>query len=118
MTYDEIPIDAKAALDEGKKTLLKTKIKLQQQSKAFGQKKHFIDTFTSGYNKYLVQLNVRGECMKIKRSILGICNESVLAKNDSTLWKKVRNYTLSKIGTLHRLQSGRLIKKTSPENFL
>merc|ERR1740139_665234 len=79
-TFNEFPADIKTVLDEEKKTLVKANSTLQQQICAFEKEKHFVDTFATGQSEDIVQFDVSGERMAVKRSTLGLCRDSVLAK--------------------------------------
>jgi len=92
VTFDEFQIDIKTVLDEEKKALIETNSILQQQVRAFEREKHFVDTFATGESEDIVQFNVSGEHMAVKRSTLGLCRDSVLAKQfDDPLWKQNGN---------------------------
>jgi len=92
ITYDELPADIKTALEEEKKALIETNSTLQQQIRAFEQEKHFVDTFATGQSEDIVQFTASGKHIAVKRSTLGLCRDSVLAKQfDDPLWKRDGN---------------------------
>eukprot|EP00588_Corethron_pennatum_P027358 CAMPEP_0194312080 /NCGR_PEP_ID=MMETSP0171-20130528/9001_1 /TAXON_ID=218684 /ORGANISM="Corethron pennatum, Strain L29A3" /LENGTH=601 /DNA_ID=CAMNT_0039066451 /DNA_START=172 /DNA_END=1977 /DNA_ORIENTATION=+ len=87
--YDEFPADVKTAIIGEKKALEEATKQLQKQIHAFELEKHFIDTFVKGETEDIIQFDVGGECMAVKRSTLGRCRDSVLAKQfDDPLWTR------------------------------
>jgi hypothetical protein len=60
-----------------------------QFERLYEQEQAFIDFFTSGETKDIIELDVGGEMMSVKRSTLRLCEGSVLAKQfDDSTWKQ------------------------------
>merc|ERR1740139_599335 len=116
ITFDEFPTDIKTALEEEKKTLVETNSTLQQQIRAFEKEKHFVDTFVTGQSEDIVQFDVSGERMAVKRSTLGLCRDSVLAKQfDDPLWKRDCNLGLVENWDFEQVTKWASEKKNIPD---
>mmetsp|Transcript_6502 Transcript_6502/g.14055 ORF Transcript_6502/g.14055 Transcript_6502/m.14055 type:complete len:119 (+) Transcript_6502:1100-1456(+) len=70
-TFDQFPACIKTAIEEEKKVFIKAKYELQQQICAFKTEKQFIETFVKGKFEDVIQFDVRGKCIQVKRSTLG-----------------------------------------------
>merc|ERR1740139_625444 len=116
ITFDEFPTDIKTALDEEKKILVETNSTLLQQIHAFEKEKHFVDTFVTGQSEDIVQFDVSGERMAVKRSTLGLCRDSVLAKQfDDPLWKRDGNLGLVENWDFEQVTKWASEKKNIPD---
>ena len=78
--------DFKAALEEEHKALLAANDKLIEQRLRFEEENNNLRFFL-GDDEDMVSLNVSGTIMATKRSTLGLCKDSALAKQfDDPLW--------------------------------
>jgi len=88
-THDEFPADIKTALDKKQTILVDIRDKLQQQALALERETQFMGAFMKGENEDIVEFNVSGERLTVKRTTLGLCKDSVLAKQfNDPLWKR------------------------------
>jgi len=62
---------------------------LEEEERNFSEEENFVTSFATGETKDVVQLDVSGEVMAVRRSTLRLCEGSVLYHQfDDTSWRQ------------------------------
>lgn len=90
--FDGFPSDVKNALEEEQRALAAAYNKVSKQQRALREEKEFIDFFAKGHVDDIIQLNVSGKRIDVRRSTLGMIEDSALAKQfNDPLWAKTQS---------------------------
>mmetsp|Transcript_23119 Transcript_23119/g.68192 ORF Transcript_23119/g.68192 Transcript_23119/m.68192 type:complete len:497 (-) Transcript_23119:326-1816(-) len=89
LKFGDFPSELKSRLIAQQQALAETKKKLSEEKNLFQQEKEALGFFVEGEAKDIVWLDVSGVLMATKRSTIGICEDSVLAKRfNDPLWAR------------------------------
>jgi hypothetical protein len=87
LELDALAPDIVQALTAEMESLCKAEAQLAELENAFSEEEAFIEFFASGETKDVIDLDVSGEKMTVKRSTLMLCKESALARQfDDAVW--------------------------------